>query len=312
MRYSFVSDIIYSKVWTMELRVLNYFLAVAREENFTKAAAQLHVTQPTLSRQIAQLEEELGVELFVRSNHNIILTEDGMILKRRAQEILSLADKTKRDFLHKDENLEGVISIGSGEFLSTRCLTDCIAEFRKKHPLVRYEFYSGNAGNIRDQIERGLLDIGLMSEPIDIRKYEFISMPIKEEWGAFVREDSPLIDKDFIAPQDLVDIPLILPLGDFAESHIGKWLGEYISQIDVIAKGNLLYNEAMMAQSNIGAVIGIRLNSNYDRLRFIPLNPSLKIDTALAWKKEQIFSAATTAFIDFSKQYLKSISDDEL
>lgn len=296
----------------MELRVLKYFLAIAREENFTKAAQQLHITQPTLSRQIAQLEEELGVDLFVRSNHNIILTEDGMILKRRAQEILSLADKTKRDFLHKDENLEGVISIGSGEFLSTRCLTDCIAQFRRKHPLVRYEFYSGNAGNIRDQIERGLLDIGLMSEPIDIRKYEFISMPIKEEWGAFVREDSPLIDKDFIAPQDLVDIPLILPLGDFAESHIGKWFGEYISQIDVIAKGNLLYNEAMMAQSNIGAVIGIRLKSNYDRLRFIPLNPSLKIDTALAWKKEQIFSAATTAFIDFSKQYLKSISDDEL
>ena len=296
----------------MELRVLNYFLAIAREESFTKAAQQLHITQPTLSRQIAQLEEELGVDLFVRSNHNIILTEDGMILKRRAQEILSLADKTKRDFLHKDENLEGVISIGSGEFLSTRCLTDCIAQFRRKHPLVRYEFYSGNAGNIRDQIERGLLDIGLMSEPIDIRKYEFISMPIKEEWGAFVREDSPLIDKDFIAPQDLVDIPLILPLGDFAESHIGKWFGEYISQIDVIAKGNLLYNEAMMAQSNIGAVIGIRLNSNYDRLRFIPLNPSLKIDTALAWKKEQIFSAATTAFIDFSKQYLKGISGDEL
>lgn len=296
----------------MELRVLNYFLAIAREESFTKAAQQLHITQPTLSRQIAQLEEELGVDLFVRSNHNIILTEDGMILKRRAQEILSLADKTKRDFLHKDENLEGVISIGSGEFLSTRCLTDCIAQFRRKHPLVRYEFYSGNAGNIRDQIERGLLDIGLMSEPIDIRKYEFISMPIKEEWGAFVREDSPLIDKDFIAPQDLVDIPLILPLGDFAESHIGKWFGEYISQIDVIAKGNLLYNEVMMAQSNIGAVIGIRLKSNYDRLRFIPLNPSLKIDTALAWKKEQIFSAATTAFIDFSKQYLKGISGDEL
>lgn len=296
----------------MELRVLNYFLAIAREENFTKAAQQLHITQPTLSRQIAQLEEELGVDLFVRGNHNIILTEDGMILKRRAQEILSLADKTKRDFLHKDENLEGVISIGSGEFLSTRCLTDCIAQFRRKHPLVRYEFYSGNAGNIRDQIERGLLDIGLMSEPIDIRKYEFISMPIKEEWGAFVRDDSPLIDKAFIAPQDLVDIPLILPLGDFAESHIGKWFGEYISQIDVIAKGNLLYNEAMMAQSNIGAVIGIRLNCNYERLRFIPLNPSLKIDTALAWKKEQIFSAATTAFIDFSKQYLKGISDDEL
>lgn len=167
----------------MELRVLNYFLAIAREENFTRAAQQLHVTQPTLSRQIAQLEEELGVELFVRSNHNILLTEDGMILKRRAQEILSLADKTKRDFLHKDENLEGVISIGSGEFQSTRYLTDCIAAFREKHPLVRYEFYSGNAGNIRDYIERGLLDIGLMSEPVDIRKYEFISMHDERRMG---------------------------------------------------------------------------------------------------------------------------------
>lgn len=296
----------------MELRVLNYFLAIAREENFTKAAAQLHVTQPTLSRQIAQLEEELGVELFVRSNHNIILTEDGMILKRRAQEILSLADKTKRDFLHKDETLEGVISIGSGEFLSTRCLTDCIAAFRKKHPLVRYEFYSGNAGNIRDQIERGLLDIGLMSEPIDIRKYEFISMPVKEEWGALVREDSPLVGKEFIVPQDLVGIPLILPLGDFTQSSIGKWFGEYTSQINIIAKGNLLYNEAMMAQSNIGAIIGIKLHCNYDGLRFIPLKPILEIDTALAWKKEQIFSAATAAFIEFSKQYLRGISDDKL
>ena len=296
----------------MELRVLKYFLAIAREENFTKAAQQLHVTQPTLSRQIAQLEEELGATLFVRSNHNIILTEDGLILKRRAQEILSLADKIKRDFLHKDKDLEGIILIGSGEFLSTRCLTDCIAEFRKKHPLVRYEFYSGNAGNIRDHIERGLLDMGLMSEPIDIRKYEFISMPVKEEWGAFVREDSPLIDKEFVSPQDLVGIPLILPLSDFAESNIGKWFGEYASQVESIAKGNLLYNEAMMAQSNIGAVIGIKLNCNYDGLKFIPLKPALKIDTALAWKKEQIFSAATAAFIDFAKQYLKSITDNKL
>ena len=157
----------------MELRVLRYFLAIAREENFTRAAEQLHVTQPTLSRQIADLEQELGVKLFVRSDHHIALTEEGMILKRRAQEIVSLADKTKRDFLRGDENVEGLISIGSGEFLSTRILTDCIAQFRQKHPLVRFELYSGNAGNIRDRIERGLLDVGLMSEPIEIRKYEF-------------------------------------------------------------------------------------------------------------------------------------------
>lgn len=294
----------------MELRVLNYFLAIAREENFTKAAQQLHVTQPTLSRQIAQLEEELGVELFVRSNHNIILTEDGMILKRRAQELLSLADKTKRDFLHKEENLAGTISIGSGEFQSTRCLTDCIAAFRKKHPLVKYEFYSGNAGNIRDGIERGLLDIGLMSEPIDIRKYDFVSMPVKEQWGVLVRHDSPLAEKDVVMPQDLLGVPLITALGEFTESNIGKWFGEYTGQMNIVAKGNLLYNEAMLAESNIGVVIGIRLNYRYDKLKFIPLSPALKSATALAWKKEQIFSAATTAFIEFSKKFLKGISGD--
>lgn len=294
----------------MELRVLNYFLAIAREENFTKAAQQLHVTQPTLSRQIAQLEEELGVELFVRSNHNIILTEDGMILKRRAQELLSLADKTKRDFLHKEENLAGTISIGSGEFQSTRFLTDCIAAFREKYPLVKYEFYSGNAGNIRDNIERGLLDIGLMSEPIDIRKYDFVSMPVKEQWGVLVRHDSPLAEKDVVTPQDLLGVPLITALGEFTESNIGKWFGEYTGQMNIVAKGNLLYNEAMLAESNIGVVIGIRLNYRYDKLKFIPLSPALKSATALAWKKEQIFSAATTAFIEFSKKFLKGISGD--
>lgn len=296
----------------MELRVLHYFLAIAREENFTRAAEQLHVTQPTLSRQIADLEQELGVKLFIRSNHRIVLTEDGMILKRRAQEILSLADKTKRDFLRGDENLEGVISIGSGEFLSTRILTDCIAQFRKKHPLVQFEIYSGNAGNIRDRIERGLLDVGLMSEPIDIRKYAFITMPVKEQWGALVREDSPLAGKEFLRPQDLLNIPLISAVGEFLESNVAKWLGEYAAQVHIIAKGNLLYNEAMLAQSNIGAVICIRLSCRYDGLQFIPFSPALTNDTALAWKKEQIFSAATKAFLDFAEKYLKNISDNKL
>ena len=284
----------------MELRVLHYFLAIAREENFTRAAEQLHVTQPTLSRQIADLEQELGVKLFIRSNHHIVLTEDGMILKRRAQEILSLADKTKRDFLRGDENLEGVISIGSGEFLSTRILTDCIAQFRKKHPLVQFEIYSGNAGNIRDRIERGLLDVGLMSEPIDIRKYAFITMPVKEQWGALVREDSPLAGKEFLRPQDLLNIPLISAVGEFLESNVAKWLGEYAAQVHIIAKGNLLYNEAMLAQSNIVGLL------------FIPFSPALTNDTALAWNKEQIFSAATKAFLDFAEKYLKNISDNKL
>lgn len=296
----------------MELRVLNYFLAIAREENFTKAAHMLHVTQPTLSRQIADLERELGVKLFVRSNHNIILTEDGMILKRRAQEILSLADKTKRDFLQKDNTLSGTISIGSGEFLSTKCLAKIVAAFKKKYPNVKYEIYSGNANNIRDYIERGFLDIGLMLEPVDIRKYNFVNMPIKEQWGVFVPSDSELSEKESIRSEDLAGMSVITATGDFNQSLIGKWLGEYSEQVEIAATGNLLYNEAMLAEENIGYILGIKLNCTYDNLRFIPLYPALESSTVLAWKKEQIFSTATSSFINFTIQYLKGISDDKI
>lgn len=296
----------------MELRVLGYFLAISREENFTRAAEQLHVTQPTLSRQIADLEQELGVKLFTRSNHNIILTEDGMILKRRAQEILSLADKTKRDFLSKEKSLEGTITIGSGEFLSTRILTDCIAAFRKLHPLVRYEVYSGNTGNIKDNIERGLLDMGLILDPVDIRKYDFVPMPVKEQWGALVRDGTPLAEKAFVLPKDLVGIPLISSTGEIAQSNVGKWLGAYQDQVEIIAGGNLLYNQALLAQSNVGATMGVRLNCSYDGLRFIPFSPALEAGTSLAWKKEQVFSATVTSFIGFSKKYIQGITRDDL
>lgn len=294
----------------MELRVLNYFLAVAREENFTKAAKQLHVTQPTLSRQIAQLEEELGVKLFLRSNHNIILTEDGMMLKRRAQELLSLADRTKRDFLHKETNLEGTISIGSGEFRATRILTDCMAAFREAHPLVRYELYSGHRGSVRERLDQGLLDVGLISEPVNIRKYDFVPLPIQERWGALVREDSPLAQQQWITPEDLVGLPLVSATSDIAQSNIGAWLGQTIEQVEIIGKGNLLYNEALLARSSQGAVIAIQLDCHYDGLRFIPFQPSLENGTALAWKKNQMFSAATTAFLAFAKKYITGISND--
>ena len=296
----------------MELRVLNYFLAVAREENFTKAAQQLHLTQPTLSRQIADLEQELGVKLFIRSNHNIILTEEGMILKRRAQEILSLADKTKRDFMQKEEALSGTISIGSGEFRSTEYLAKIIAQFRKQYPNVKYEIYSGNASNIRDYIERGFLDIGLMSEPIDMRKYNFLDMPIKEQWGVFVPINSRLSEKESISPEDLAGMSVVTATGDFNQSRIGKWLGGYKEQVEIAATANLPYNEAVLAKENIGVMLSINLNCTYENLRFIPFQPVLEISTVLGWKKEQIFPAATSAFIDFADQYLKSISDDKI
>lgn len=234
-----------------------------------------------------------------------------MILKRRAQEILSLADKTKQDFLQKDEALSGVISIGSGEFRSTEYLAKIIAQFRKKYPKVTYEIYSGNAINIRDYIERGLLDIGLMSEPVDMRKYNFVNMPVKEQWGLFVPDDSPLSTKERIRPEDLKGLSIVTATGDFNQSRIGKWLGEYKEQVEIAASANLPYNEAVLAKENIGVMLSINLNCTYENLRFIPLYPSLEVATVLGWKKEQVFSSTTTAFIDFAVQYLKSISNDK-
>ena len=193
----------------MELRVLKYFLMAAREENITKAAQLLHVTQPTLSRQLMQLEEELGVKLFERSRHRIILTEDGMLLKRRAQEIVSLAEKTEREFVRREGELMGEISIGSGELKSSRFLSQVVAAFHEKHPLVQFEIFSGDSDNIKERMERGLLDLGILLEPVDISKYEFIQIPVKEEWGVLVPDDSPLAGKESVRPEDLVSYPLL-------------------------------------------------------------------------------------------------------
>ena len=293
----------------MELRVLNYFLVIAREENITRAAQSLHITQPTLSRQIAQHEEELGVRLFRRGNHSIVLTEEGMLLKRRAQEILSLAEKTRQDLSHKEELLTGKIAIGSGEFQSTAFLSELIGSFHQKYPLVQYSIYSGNAENIRDSIERGLLDLGLMSEPIDIRKYDFLSTSQKEVWGVVVSKDSDLARKEFVTPEDLADRPLIMPANEFLLGHLEKWFGRYLEDLNIVARGNLLYNLAMLAAGGIGAVVTIRLNCTYDNCRFVPLYPSVESGSVLAWKKGQAFSRATDAFIEYAKQYIKGISN---
>lgn len=295
----------------MELRVLNYFLAIAREENMTKAAQMLHVSQPALSRQMVQLEEELGVKLFIRSNHNIVLTEDGLLLKRRAQELLSLADKTKRDFLHKDAALAGEITIGSGEFRSTGELARAMVAFRKKHPLVRFQIYSGNADNVQDYIERGLLDLGVIGEPVDIRKYEFVSMPVRERWGILVRKDSKLAQKERIEAKDLAGIPLVTGVLDF-HGELTSWFGKLYDKLEITAVGNLLYNEAMLVENGMEAVLCIQLNCSYENLCFIPLYPAVESRTALVWKKDSFFSRATSAFIDFISQYLKVISGDKI
>lgn len=295
----------------MELRVLKYFLVVAREENITRAAALLHVTQPTLSRQLMQLEEELGVQLFRRSRYRIILTDDGMLLRRRAQEIVDLAEKAEREFLH-DEQLSGEISIGSGDLGSMRCLAELLASFRRENPLVQVQVYSGNSDNIKERIEGGLLDLGLLLEPVDISKYDFIRMPVKEEWGVLVREDSELAAKPSAGPEDLAGIPLLLTGREMVRNELRNWFGPRGENMEIAATGNLPYNMAAMARAGMGAFLNLKLDCQYEGLRYVPLSPKLESSTVLAWKKAEIFSPATTAFIQQAQECLNHISSDSV
>ena len=291
----------------MEIRVLRYFLMVAREENITKAANLLHLTQPTLSRQLMQLEEELGVTLFRRSKHRIILTEDGMLLRRRAEEIVSLAEKTKDDLRHKQDHLAGTIAVGSGELQSSRFLTQLIAAFQKENPLVSFRIYSGNSDNIKERIERGLLDIGLLQEPVDIAKYHFVRTLVQEQWGVLVRADAELAAKDRVSPADLAGLPLILPDRENVQNELLNWFGSLAEKLRITATGNLLYNLASLARDSGSCVLTLNLACHYDGLRFIPLAPELESGTVLVWKKAQTFSPAATAFIAYSKEYISGI-----
>lgn len=292
----------------MELRVLRYFLMVAREENITHAAQLLHVTQPTLSRQIQELEEELGVKLFVRSNHRIVLTGEGLLLRRRAQEILDLADRTRRDFIHRNEELTGEVAIGSGETRSMEVLAEILSAFRQQYPRVSYRFYSGNADHIKERIESGTLDIGLLPEPVDIARYEFLRIPVMEEWGVLTREDSPLSQLEAIRPEDLAGRPLMVSGRELVQNELANWLGTDADQLEILIRYNLLYNVAMLVKSGFGDALCIRLDCTYPGLRFIPLQPPLRLGSVLVWKRQHVTTSAVGAFIDHAKKYLKSIS----
>ncbi len=296
----------------MELRVLNYFLTVAMEENITKAAKLLHVSQPTLSRQLMQLEEELGVKLFTRSNHSIILTDEGMLLKRRAQELVSLAEKTKQELSREDEQLSGEIVFGCGELRSVGFLSGLITSFQQQHPAVRYELYSGNADHIKDNIEKGTVDLGLLVEPVDISKYDFARIPLKEQWGILIHKDFALSKKQSVGPEDLTEIPLLMTKRTLVLNELANWFGRYYEKINIAATYNLTYNAAILAKDKFGAVICLDLDSTYEDLCFIPFSPKLEAGSVLAWKRNQISSATTTAFIEYAKKCIKQISEDTL
>lgn len=296
----------------MELRVLRYFQMVAREENITRAAQLLHVTQPTLSRQLMQLEDELGTKLFKRKNHSIFLTEDGMRLKKRCKDILELADQIDREFAGKqDGGISGKITIGSAETKSIADIAKVMEKFQEDNPLVQYEIYTANADDVKEKIENGTVDVGVLSEPVDISKFNFIRMNKKERWGILTRNDSDLAGKEYIEPKDLTGIPLIMVKRELVKNELGSWFGEYFDGLDIAAEYNLLNNAAILAQNNIGSVLCFDVGADYNNLKFIPLNPEVKTGFVLVWRKNQTLPEAVSEFIKKMKIYIKGIAQDK-
>ena len=280
----------------MELRVLKYFLAVAREENITRAAALLHLTQPTLSRQLMQLEEELGVQLFHRSRYHIVLTDEGMLLRRRAQELVDLAEKTECEFACRETELMGEISIGAGETRSMSFLSRAMVSFRTLYPKVTFRIFSANADDVKERLDMGILDMGLLTEPVDVGKYAFCRMREKDLWGVLVRADSPLAAMEAVTPQDLEDVPLLISGREIVQRELASWFGERWEKLQIAATFNLVLNAANMVRCGVGTALCFDLNTAFDDLRFLPLSPRMETGTVLVWKKDQILTPAVEAF----------------
>ena len=285
----------------MELRVLRYFLAVAREENITRAARLLHLSQPTLSRQLMQLEEELGVKLFLRTRHHISLTEEGYLLKRRAEEIITLADRTSYELSQDGHKLSGTIAIGSGELQSSAWLSGLIASFHEAHPEVSFSIFSGSSDSIKEQIENGILDLGLLQEPVDVSSYSFLRTPICERWGILAPDGMWPEPEKKARAKDVSRLPLILPGREHVQHELLNWFGAHAGSLDILATGNLQYNQAILAKATGACVLTIDLGCRYEGMSFIPLDPPLLSRTLLVWKKDQPSSAAVSAFLSHIK-----------
>lgn len=285
----------------MELRVLKYFLTVAREENITRAAETLFITQPTLSRQLAELEEELGTTLFVRGKKKITLTEDGMLLRRRAAEMIELQEKIEWEFGQSDENLSGVISIGAAETKAAELLPSLITSFREMYPDVTFDIYSDIASHVKERIDRGLADIGLLVEPDEIDKYEILKLGIDDRCGILMSAQSPLAEKPFVTIDDLKGLPIVANKRPSIQSFYRNALGEEYDRLNVIATFNLINNAAHFARQNLGYVFTIEGTLSEENTKdtvFRPFYPELKQSTFLIWKKYQPLSRAVKKFIE--------------
>lgn len=286
----------------MEIRLLRYFLAVAQEESISKAADILHITQPTLSRQLMDLEKELNTKLLIRGKRNkkITLTEDGKLLKSRAQEIIELTNKTESEFLFGDKNISGDIFIGGGETDAIRVIARTIKRLSLEYPNIKYHFYSGNGEDVTEKLNKGLLDFGVFIEPIDKKEYGFIQLPQNDTWGILMRKDSDLAKKEFIEPEDLINIPLFSSRQYLVKNLISGWLGFDFEKLNIIGSYNLLYNASVMVEEGLGYALCIDklINISGDsKLCFKPLKPKLEAGILVAWNKNQPLSKIAKLFI---------------
>lgn len=283
----------------MELRVLNYFLTVAREGTISKAAEVLHLSQPTLSKQLKDLEEELGVQLFIRGNREISLTEDGVYLQNRGKEILSLVSTTTLN-LQKNEVIGGDILIGGGETQAFQFLTDILNHLMERHPDIKVHMYSGNADDVKDKIDKGLLDFGLVIDPVEKQKYEYVPLPIVDRWGILVNQKHALAKKEHVSPADLKNQPLLISSQTLVNNQLAEWLGGNLNNFSIVGSYNLLYNASLLVKAGKSVAFCIEgiIQTKDSDLVFVPLEPALTSTISIIWKKKQIFSNAAALFLE--------------
>lgn len=289
----------------MEFRVLRYFLTVAREGSITAAANSLHLTQPTLSRQLQDLEKELGQKLLVRGKYKVSLTPEGMMLRKRAEEIVDMVEKTEAEFQSISDIVGGDIYIGCGETDSMKYIAEVMKELQSQYPDIKFHIYSGNAEDVTEKLDKGLLDFGVLIQPIDLSKYDNITLPDKDVWGVIARNDSPIAGKNNVSLNDLTGVPLIasrqMSKKYSADSGFLDWFGEEFEKLNIVATYNLVYNAAIMVEAGMGYAVTLDKLVNVSKggnLCFKPLSPKLESGLDIVWKKYQVFSPAAKLFLE--------------
>ncbi len=291
----------------MEIRVLQYFLTVAQEGSITKAAETLHMTQPPLSRQIRDLEEELGVQLFTRGRR-VELTEDGLRLRQRAMEMVDLMAKTRAEFASAREGIGGEVWIGCGETEGMRPVARVIRTLQENYPQIVVHLSSGNFEDLTERLDRGLFDFCVLFEPCDYTKYDHIRLPGRDRWGLVMRRDSPLAERKSIRPEDLMGLPLIASRQSIAHNELSRWLGRDMKQLRIVSTYNLLYNASLLVEEGAGYLLcleGILRETENERLCFRPLEPRADVGLEVVWKKYRVFSRAAEAFLTELKRQLE-------